>query len=299
MALHTTRRHRSARAVPARAARKVGLYVVLTAFGVLFFLPFCVSVVDSLMMASDILHFPPYLLPPRPTLQNYVVLITNVYPPDRQSPGLSILRPLLNSIVVAVCYVIGSIFFCSLAGHAFAKYRFWGRDGLFSLLLATMLVPSGVGLIPNFIIMTRLRWVDTWLPLIVPGLSSAFGIFLMRQSMVSIPDDLIDAARMDGAGEFGTYWRVVVPVARPALGALTIYMFLGNWNAFLAPLVYLTTRSRYTLPLFLSLLSGVARYTQYAEVLAASVISTIPVLVTFLAMQRQFVTGITLGAVKE
>lgn len=278
--------------------RQALLYVFLAGFALLFLMPFYYGLVASFMSISDIYHLPLHLLPPRPTLANYMTLFTADYPVELSSISMSILDPMRNSLFIALSYTAGTLFFCSLAGYAFAKYHFRGRDALFALLLATMMVPNAVGLIPNFIIMSRLHWVNTWLPLIVPGLANAFGTFWMRQYMLSIPDELIDAAHIDGAGEFGTYWRIVLPIARPALGALGIFMFLGSWNAFMAPLIYLESESLFTVPLFLALLNGLAHYKPVHLVITGSMISVVPILMMFLAMQRQFIAGITLGAIK-
>jgi ABC-type glycerol-3-phosphate transport system permease component len=275
------------------------LYLFLSVFALLFLMPFYYGLVASFMPISDLYHLPLNLLPPKPTLDNITTLLTGRYPTELSSISTGILRPIFNSFSVAIAYTVGSLFFCSLAGYAFAKYRFRGRDPLFGLLLATMMVPNAVGLIPNFIIMSRLHWVDTWLPLIIPGMANAFGIFWMRQYMFSVPDELIDAARIDGSGEFGTYWRIVMPIVRPALAALGIYMFLGSWNSFMAPLIYLKNEVIYTVPLFLALLNGQEHYKPVTLVITASMISVVPVLAIFLAMQRQFISGITLGALKE
>jgi len=280
-------------------AGRVALYLFLVMFALFFLLPFYYGLIASFMPVSDIYHLPLYLFPPEPTLANYRILLTSDYPKELASIGMTIFRPMFNSAFIATAFTMGALFFCSLGGYAFAKYRFRGRDGLFLLLLVTLMVPNSVGLIPNFIIMSRLHWVDTWLPLIVPNVASAFGIFWMRQYMYSVPNELIDAARIDGSGEFGTYWRIVLPVVRPALGALGIYMLLESWNTFLEPLIYLKSQQIYTLPLYLALLNGQAHYNAVDLVITASIISMLPVLAIFLGMQRQFVSGITLGAVKE
>ena len=262
-------------------------------------MPFYYGLVASFMPLSDLYHVPLYLLPPHPTLNNYVTLLAGKYPTELSSISTAITRPMLNSLFVACCSTGGTLFFCSLAGFAFAKYRFAGREPLFLLLLATMMVPNAVGLIPNFMIISRLHWVDTYLPLIVPGLASAFGIFWMRQYMLSVPDELLDASRIDGATEFGIYWNIVLPIVRPALGALSIWTFLTNWNSFMGPLIYLKSEYRFTLPVFLALLNGLAHYKPVHLVIAGSMISVLPIVALFLALQRQFVAGITMGAVKS
>jgi ABC-type glycerol-3-phosphate transport system permease component len=274
------------------------VYVFLTIFAIFFLMPFYYSVVASFMPVSDLYHLPLYQLPPHPKLENYISLFTGKYPVELGTIKQTIFGALLNSVFIGGIYALGTVFFCSIGGFAFAKYRFRGRDGLFGLLLATMMVPSSLGLIPGFIIMARIGWVNTWLPLIVPGIANAFGIFWIRQYMSSVPDELIDAAHIDGAGEFGTFWRIVLPIVSPALSALAIYMFLNSWNSLLAPLIYLKSELLFTMPVFLMILSGTAQYRPVHLVITASVITIIPILIVFVAMQRQFVAGITMGAIK-
>jgi ABC-type glycerol-3-phosphate transport system permease component len=190
------------------------------------------------------------------------------------------------------------LFFCSLGGYGFAKFRFPGRNGLFALLLATLMVPAVIGLIPSFVIMRYLGWIDTWYPLIVPGIANAFGIFWMRQYIDSaIPSDLMDAARIDGAHEFRIYWNVVVPVITPALGALAILTFLGKWNDFQWPLLILKDETKYTLPVALSTLRSLQGTDIGVQILGAAG-AILPIMVVFLLASRQFISGITAGAVK-
>jgi multiple sugar transport system permease protein len=279
-------------------ARYIFIYIFLSIFAIFFLMPFYYSVVASFMPVSDLYHLPLYLFPPHPTLANFTSLFTGTYPVELGTIKLTIFGALFNSTFIGVTYAVGAVFFCTLGGFAFAKYRFRGRDGLFALLLATLMVPASLGLIPGFIIMARLGWVNTWLPLIVPGMANAFGIFWMRQYMSSVPDELIDAAHIDGAGEFGTFWRIVLPIVSPALSALAIYMFLNSWNSLLAPLIYIKSELLFTTPVFLMILSGTAQYRPVHLVITASVITIVPIVIVFIAMQRQFVAGITMGAIK-
>ena len=191
------------------------------------------------------------------------------------------------------------LFFCSLGGYGFAKFRFPGRNALFAFLLATLMVPGSIGIIPLFIVMRNLGWIDTWYPLIIPGVANAFGIFWMRQYIDSaIPSDLIDAARIDGAHEFRIYWNIVVPVITPALGALAILTFLGRWNDFQFPLLILKEETKYTLPVALSTLRSL-RGTEIGVQILGAAGAIIPIMAVFLVASRQFIAGITAGAVKS
>ncbi len=207
-------------------------------------------------------------------------------------------RYFINSIFISTASTLLTLFFCSLAGYAFAKYRFRGQKILFGILLALMMIPFQVLLVPLFGMMYKIRWLDSYKAIIIPFSVGAFGIFLMRQFIVGIPSDLIDAARIDDCSEFGIYWRIILPIIKPALGALTIYAFLGSWNSYLWPLIILRDESKYTLPLGLANLVGVYRQ-EYGMLMAGTLLSLMPIIILFLAMQREFVQGITLGSVKE
>jgi len=207
-------------------------------------------------------------------------------------------RFLVNSAFVATAQTLLTLFFCSLGGYAFAKYVFVGRGPMFAIVLGSMMIPFHVLLVPLFAEMSAFNWFDTFRALIIPFSAGAFGIFLVRQYARTVPDDLIDAARIDGASEFGIYWRIVLPLIKPALGAMTIFTFMASWNNFMWPLIVLRSQAKYTLPLGLANLVGV--YSQeYGMLMAGTLLSTLPIIVLFLFMQREFVSGITLGAVKE
>jgi ABC-type glycerol-3-phosphate transport system permease component len=207
-------------------------------------------------------------------------------------------RYFINSVFISTASTLITLFFCSLAGYAFAKHRFRGQKILFGLLLASMMIPFQVLLVPLFRLMYDIRWLNSYKAIIIPFSIGAFGIFLMRQFIVGIPSDLIDAARIDGCSEFGIYYRIILPVIKPALGALTIYSFLGSWNSYLWPLIILRDEAKYTLPLGLANLVGVYRQ-EYGLLMAGTLLSLLPIIILFLAMQREFVQGITLGSVKE
>ena len=207
-------------------------------------------------------------------------------------------RYFINSVFIATASTLLTLFFCSLGGYAFAKYRFRGQKILFGILLASMMVPFQVLLVPLFGLMYDIGWLNSYKAIIIPFSVGAFGVFLMRQFIVTIPTELLDAARIDGCSEFGIYYRIVLPIIKPALGALTIYSFLGSWNGYLWPLIILRDESKYTLPIGLANLVGTYRQ-DYGMLMAGTLLSLMPIVILFLAMQREFVQGITLGSVKE
>ena len=207
-------------------------------------------------------------------------------------------RYFVNSVFIATASTLLTLFFCSLGGYAFAKYQFRGQKVLFGILLASMMVPFQVLLVPLFGLMYDIGWLNSYKAIIIPFSVGAFGVFLMRQFIVTIPSELLDAARIDGCSEFGIYYRVVLPIIKPALGALTIYSFLGSWNGYLWPLIILRDEVKYTLPIGLANLVGIYRQ-DYGMLMAGTLLSLMPIVILFLAMQREFVQGITLGGVKE
>ncbi len=207
-------------------------------------------------------------------------------------------RYFINSVFIATSSTLLTLFFCSLGGYAFAKYRFRGEKVLFSILLASMMVPFQVLLVPLFGLMYDIGWLNSYKAIVIPFSVGAFGVFLMRQFIVSIPTELLDAARIDGCSEFGIYYRIVLPIIKPALGALTIYSFLGSWNGYLWPLIILRDEAKYTLPIGLANLIGIYRQ-DYGMLMAGTLLSLLPIVILFLSMQREFVQGITLGSVKE
>jgi ABC-type glycerol-3-phosphate transport system permease component len=202
-----------------------------------------------------------------------------------------------NSIVVATISTALAEFFSALAGFGFAKYDFPLRSLLFKVLIGTLIIPFQLVLIPLFI-MSKIGWMDSYAALIVPFMAPAFGIFLMRQFMVgSVPTELLDAGRIDGSSEFGLFFRIVVPLARPAIGALSIFSFLGSWNSFLWPLVILRSSNKFTLPMGLANMLGLYNQ-QYGMIMAGAFLVALPMIMLFVLMQRQFIAGLTVGAVK-
>jgi len=267
------------------------MYFLLTLLALLSVYPFWWMIVASTRRSATILTAPPPLLPGNSLVLNYEELV-------RQLPYW---RNTINSMGVAGIHTILVLFFCSLGGYAFAKFRFPGRDKLFAIMLATMMIPSVLGIIPSFMLMRWLGWLegaDNYLPLIVPGIANAFGIFWMRQYISSaIPDDLMDAARIDGAHEFGIYWRIVLPVVTPALAALAIFTFMGKWNDFFWPLIVLKDEIDYTLPVALASLPNLYSNEIGVQLLGAT-IAIAPVMIVFLLSARRFMAGLTAGAVK-
>ncbi len=274
-----------------RTGRRIGrlvLYAVVGLGAVLMLIPLYWMTVSAFKPLPEILTVPVSFIPLHPTLDNFVELLKETL----------FARSMLNSAVIAVANMILQVFFCSLAGFAFAKYRFRGRNLLFTLVLGTVMIPQYVTLIPNYVVMGHIGWLDTWAPLIVPGIANAFGIFWMRQYIATVPDELLDAARLDGAGEFGMYWRIILPIIRPGLVTLALFIFSTSWNEFLLPLVYLRTRELYTVQLILSNIYRVQYKVNYHWVMASSILATLPIALLFGALQRQFISGLTIGSVK-
>jgi cellobiose transport system permease protein len=208
---------------------------------------------------------------------------------------------MFNSFFIAVAETVAILLASSLAGFAFAKYRFPGRNGLFIFLLATMMLPGQVTIIPLYLIMVRLQWLNTYASVIVPNMVSAFGIFLMRQYTSSaMPDELVDAARIDGASFFGIYWRIALPIVVPGLTVLGLLTFMNSWNSYLWPLLMLDRPEAQTIPVALGQLVGTAQTeeTLYGALIAGTTLGTLPLVILFLVFQRFFVSGIMSGALK-
>ncbi len=211
---------------------------------------------------------------------------------------LNLARYLFNSAFLAVTVTLISLVINSMAGYAFAKYRFRGRDGLFKLLIASLVIPAQVTMLPLFLMLNKMGVLNSYVGVIIPGMASIFGIFLIRQFAMSIPDSLIEAARMDGATDFRIYWSLILPLCKPVLITLAVFTFMGTWNDFLWPLIVMTDDSMYTLPVALANLS--LEHVQDTELMmAGSVITIAPVLILFAAVQKYYITGIMAGGIKE
>jgi multiple sugar transport system permease protein len=241
----------------------------------------------SFMPTGAASHSPPPLLPREPTLEHYRAMFANY------DAG----RYMLNSALIAASVTALSLMFNTMAGYAFAKLRFAGRDKIFRALLGALVIPGQVAMIPLFALVKELGLVSTYGGVIVPGMASIFGIFLIRQYALSIPEDLLEAARIDGASERKIFWSIVVPLLKPILVTLAILTFLGTWNDFMWPLIVLTEQTLQTLPVALAGLSR--EHVQDNELMmAGAVLTVVPVLALFLALQRYYIAGILAGGVK-
>jgi ABC-type glycerol-3-phosphate transport system permease component len=268
---------------------KAASYLALAAVSALMLFPFAWMLASSFKPFTEIFAGRSFL-PEQPTLANYASLF-------QQSDAL---RKVWNSLYIAALYTALAVFLCAMGGYAFAKFRFPGRGVLFGFLLATMAVPFAVVMVPLFIMMRNwFHWIDTPWPLIVPWAANAFGIFFMRQYMLSVPDDMLDAARVDGASELRIFLRIVLPVSRPGLASLAILFFVLKWNDFLWPLAVLRSDEVQTVPVMLNSLQGPPGRTAFDVLMAGSVVSVLPMLLLFLLLQRHLVVGLTAGAVRE
>jgi multiple sugar transport system permease protein len=242
----------------------------------------------SLMSPGEASTFPPPLLPGRPTLANYRELFAHV--------GMG--RYLLNSVMLTTAVTLVSLLFNVAAGYAFAKLRFAGRDRIFRLLLGALVIPSQVAMVPLFLLLKQLGLVNSYGGVIVPAMASIFGIFVVRQYALTVPDDLLEAARIDGASEFRIFGSVIVPIIRPIVVTLAVFTSLGAWNDFMWPLIVLGDNDLYTLPVALASLSR--EHVQDNEMMmAGSVLTIVPVLLVFLVLQRYYIQGLMLGSLKE
>ena len=228
-------------------------------------------------------------------LDNFRALIAER--PTLQGP-VGFWRYVINSLFLASTLTFVSLFFSSLGGYALAKYRFRGRNFLMVYMLASMTIPGVVLLAPNFEVIWRLGWMDSYKALIIPASVSAFGIFLFRQAMLSVPKELMEAARIDGCGEFRIYLTLIMPLVRPMSGAFCLISFMGAWNAFLAPNIFLQSQSKLTLPVVLNQYMGTYQQ-QYGVFLAGTLLAMIPPAILFFSLQNEFISGLTSGAVKQ
>jgi multiple sugar transport system permease protein len=263
--------------------------VVLGLGAIIMILPFLWMFSTSLRASADSYKLPPAWLPTDWRFDNYAAVFGSSVP---------IVAFALNSIKVTFFVTLGQLITCSMAGFAFARLRFPGRNLLFILLLASLMVPGQVTIIPIFIIMRQLGLVDNHLALILPGLTSAFGVFLLRQFFLTLPQDLLDAAKIDGAGPWTSYLRIAIPLAGPSLSALTILTFNSTWNNFFNPFIFINTWEKMTLPLGITALRGYMASGNASVVMAAVAIAILPVLVIFLLAQRWFITGVTRTGLK-
>lgn len=263
-------------------------YAVLVLAVVITLMPFIWMLLGSFKTQGEILRDPSGFLPAEPTMGNYAAWFRD----------LGIGKFFVNSLIVAVFTVLGNLLFCSMVGYALAKLDFPGKRFLFILVMVTLMVPGVVTFVPLFVMVSKLGLVNTYPALFLPFLASPLGVFLMRQFIKGIPDSLIEAARIDGAGEIRIFTRVVMPLCGPPLATLSIITFLGSWNNFLWPLVAAQSEDRYTLPVALSLFSTGQNATDYGLLLAGSVLVITPIVALFIAMQRFFIQSIAATGIK-
>ncbi|MBP1649673.1 MAG: araQ [Bacteroidetes bacterium] len=266
----------------------VVLHLAMYGLALITVAPFLWMLMTSFKTLPDILTYPPVWWPKEFIVDNYVNAFS----------AAPFGRFYFNSVVIAVAVTIGQIITCSMAAFAFARLRFWGRDVLFYIFLGTMMIPGQVTMIPGFMMLYWLGWIDSYAALIVPGLASAFGTFLLRQFFLTIPRDLEDAASIDGCGRFGLLWRIILPLSKPALATLAVFTFMGVFNDFLWALIVVNSEEMRTVQLGLAIFRD--RYqTDWGQLMAASVTATLPILLVFFVAQKYFIKGITLSGLKD
>ncbi len=268
-----------------RKYSKVFTYIFLTIIGFIMIFPFLWMLSTSLKTGVDI--YSPSIIPKTVTFDNYVRVIENS----------NFLLWFKNSLVIATITTVSVLCFDTLVGYSFAKLPFKGKGFLFVLILSTLMIPTEMLIIPWYMMSTTFGWLNSYWSLLFPGLTSAFGIFMMRQFFMGVPDDILEAGRIDGLSEFGIFARTAVPMVKPAMSALGIFTFLGNWNAFLWPVIAVDQAHIYTLPVGLALFSGES-YNQWDLVMAAASLATIPVLIVFFFFQKQIIEGIHMTGLK-
>ena len=263
------------------------VHVALLAGSVVTLFPLLWMLSASFMSNGEATTFPPHLIPHAATLDQYRQLFVR----------LNLGRAFLSSATIAVITTLGSLLINSMAGYAFARLRFGGRDRLFAILLSALIIPAQVGMLPLFLMMKTLHLVNSYWGAILPSLATVLGIFLIRQFMLSVPQELLEAARIEGASEWRIYWSVVMPLARPVLATLAILTFMTTWNDFMWPLIVLTDQTHYTLPVAMASLVG-EHALDIELMMAGAVLTVLPVLVLFLALQRYYIAGLMAGGVK-
>ena len=270
------------------AASRWLLYTVVTLGFVAVVTPFVWMILGSFKTQGELLRVPPTWWPQKPTLDNYRALFSEE----------SFLRYFANSTLVAVCVTAANVIFCSMVGYALAKLNFRGKKLVFALVMGTLMVPGMVTFVPLFVLVANLGLVDSYPGLILPFLVTPFGVFLMRQFIIGLPDDLLDAGRIDGASELRIFRQIILPLCGPGVATLGILTFLGSWNSFLWPLVVAQTQDHYTLPVALALFSTGQNVTNYGVLLAGASVVVVPILIVFLIFQRRFIEGIATTGIK-
>ncbi len=268
--------------------KKILINLIAFVIGLFTMIPFVWMISASFMKTGESAKYPPRFFPSEFDFSHYTFLFQN----------LEMSKHFFNSLILAILVTLISLLFNSMAAYAFAKFRFGVKDKLFKFLLSLMIVPGQVTMLPLFLILKQLGFINTYLGIIIPGMASVFGIFLLRQFMMSIPDSLIDAARIDGASDFKIFFKIILPLSKSVLITLGIFTFIGTWNDFLWPLIVMTDSSMYTLPVALANLMG--EHTQDTELMmAGSVITILPIVILFAFVQKYYISGILVGSIKE
>lgn len=268
--------------------QKTAIHLVLLAGVVLMFIPLVWTISTSLKSPGEVYLFPPTWIPNEIMWSNYYRAVT----------AIPFFLYLWNTVFITAISIVGKVISITLVAFSFARLRWWGRDVMFIVMLATMMLPPHITLIPQFIMFKWLGWIDTFLPLIVPTFfGGPYLTFLVRQYLLAIPRELDDAARIDGCSDFGLYWRIIMPLAKPAILIVVIFVFNNTWNEFLLPLIYLHNPDLFTLALGLRMFQGEAS-TSWNLLMAASLLSMLPVIILFFVTQRHFIQGIVFTGVK-
>lgn len=271
-----------------RVARLVLLYAGMVAVGFLMMAPFYFMVATSFTTEAEAFSYPPKWIPPTVTFANYA----------RMATVMPFAQFYLNSTIITLSVLVGQLLVCSMAGYAFARLRFPFRGPAFSLVLGSMMIPHIVNIIPLYVMFKSLNWINTFYPLIVPPIfTGSFGAFLMRQYFMTIPEELEEAARIDGASTLTIFTRIMMPLAKPALAALAIFTFMGTWNDFFNPLLFINSKSKMTITLGIAALRG-EYSSEWTVMMAAATASVIPILIVYAIAQKHFIQGITLTGLK-
>lgn len=279
--------HRKTKQVP---TRHIIAQAVMTLAAIIMLSPTVWMISTSLKQEASVLSATPHWLPNPATFENYIKLFT-------QAQDFPVFRWLANSIFVSCSVTLLVLLVASTAAYAFSRLEFKGRDTMFMCVVATMIIPAQITLIPVFLIVQKLGWFNSYYGLIIPGLAGGFGVFLLRQFFQSIPVELEEAAFMDGAGPIGIYWRIILPLAKPALAALAIFTFIGSWNDFAWPLIITNDMNLRTLPIGIMIFQG--RYTtEYGITMTAAAVCTIPIIIAFLIFQKRITEGIAMTGIK-
>ncbi|MDC2958066.1 carbohydrate ABC transporter permease [Streptomyces gilvifuscus] len=271
--------------------RRTQWYVIASLGLLVMAAPFLWMALSAFKTREDLTASPPVWIPAQWTLDNFSALLHQLDMP----------RYFMNSLIVAVLVTVCNLLFCSMLGYALAKLDFSGRSKVFGVVLAALMVPGNLLILPLYVLMSRLSLIDSYAGLVLPFAASAFGVFLMRQFMQSVPDEMLEAARIDGAGEWYIFWRIVLPLVKPALATLTIFTFLGSWNNFVWPLVATNDPGKYTLPVALATFANDPNRTVAGGngmLMAGSLLVVLPVLVVFAVLQRHFTQGIATAGLK-